>query len=1694
MIGFSKIKKAVKRASACLIAALMAATCIDATVISASAASASVLSNSERSVIFANTRSDFRDESIYFAMTTRFYNGDTSNDVQCWSGTQYNVGDPAWRGDFKGLIQKLDYIKALGFTAIWITPVVENCSGYDYHGYHALNFDRVDPRYESNDCKYQDLIDAVHAKGMKLIQDVVFNHTGNFGETNLYPLFKKEGDLSNADECLIKVSDALPANYDSLQPDPQYQARLALLKNTDGQNHDVNNIYHHYGNFNWDDWTCQVAQIDGDCVDLNTENPLVYKYIVSAYSKYIDMGVDGFRVDTVRHISRLTFNKAFNQAFLDASEKSRSKRNGYDFYMFGEVCCRDNGNYWYRQNPGMSTPYYTWKESKDYAWSDDPADWETNYNSAIQSTKDNADNISAQPTTTNALLDGNDYHTPDRSKFSGLNVIDFPMHWSFKEASGAFAVAKNGDKYYNDATWNVVYVDSHDYAPDGAPEKQRYAGSQAQWAENLDLMFTFRGIPCIYYGSEIEFQKGCVIDNGPNMALADTGRAYYGDHIEGNIIAGDFTVFNASGKVAETLQYPLAQHIMRLNRIRQAVPALRKGQYSVKGVSGSLAYKRRYTDAKTDSFACVSISGNATFSGIPNGTYVDAVTGDSKTVTNGSLSISCSGKGNLRVYVLSTSKTPAPGRVVTNGKYMTDGGAAELIGNEDIEIVKPTGITLDKTSLTVKEAESGTITATVKPDNATDKTVTWTSSNTAVATVSGGTVTGISKGTATITAKTSNNLTATCSVTVTENTSIVKPTGITVAPAALELIEGETGNLSATVLPANATNKTVTWSSSDSSVATVNSSGQVIAAKEGTTVITASTFNGFSATATVTVTPKQFKKIDHGVYFEKPSGYNDAYIYLFRNNATVGEGWPGTKMTDMGDGIYCFEYSGDTTDLKIVFNGGGSPQTANLDYVDCGYYNANGYVKTITKDDDVEVTSVTVSPSTVSVTKGGTASATATVAPSNATNKTITWSTSDASVATVSGGTITGVGVGTAVITATSSNGKKGTVNVTVTDVPVDELVNKSTISSTSVTVGTTVTMTGAASGGTKPYTYAFSYKKSTDSGYTSIGTAYTTTSGSFAPTSEGTYTFRAIVKDSTPKALAKTFTVNVTSVPSDLVNKSTVSATKVTVGTAVTLKGAASGGTTPYKYAFYYKRAANADWQTIGTAYTTTSASFTPQAVTDYNVKIVVKDGSGTAVAKKYTVTAEKESDPLTNKSTVSATKVTPGTKITLKGAASGGTSPYKYAFLYKRSSNAKWITIGTAYTTTSASFTPEGICSYDVKIAVKDANSVVVSKVFTVVSAEPGPLQNNSTVSATSLMAGSNLTMKGIAAEGKSPYTYMYLYKLTDKTTWSRVVDEFSSVTSAVVTLSTAGTYDVKIRIKDSKGTVADKSFKVTVTPALANKSTVSSTSITTGCSVTLKGAASGGKSPYTYAYFYKVPGKNSYTRATDGYVSTTSVPVTLSTAGSYAVKINVKDAAGNVVSKDFTVKASGTALKNDSTISSTSIKAGASVTAKGAASGGKSPYTYLYLYKLSSKSSWTKATSDYVSATSKAITLSSAGTYDVQVNVKDANGSIVSKKFTVKVTGDLVNRSTISSTSVASGTKVVFTGAAAGGSGEYYYAYRYKLSSASSYSTAGTAFGSSTSASFTPKTKGTYNIKIEVMDSTGKTVARSYTLNVT
>jgi len=179
------------------------------------------------------------------------------------------------------------------------------------------------------------------------------------------------------------------------------------------------------------------------------------------------------------------------------------------------------------------------------------------------------------------------------------------------------------------------------------------------------------------------------------------------------------------------------------------------------------------------------------------------------------------------------------------------GKSAKCIVTVKKEVVAVTSVTISQTSLALTEGETATLTATVAPDNATDKSVTWASSNSGVAAVSAtGTVTAVKEGTAEITA-TVGGKSAKCIVTVKKE--VVAVTSVTISQTSLALTEGETATLTATIAPDNATDKSVTWASSNSGVAAVSATGTVTAVKAGTTEITA---KAGEKTATCTVTVK----------------------------------------------------------------------------------------------------------------------------------------------------------------------------------------------------------------------------------------------------------------------------------------------------------------------------------------------------------------------------------------------------------------------------------------------------------------------------------------------------------------------------------------------------------------------------------------------------------------------------------------------------------------------------------------------------------------------------------------------------------------------------------------------------------------------------------------------------------------------
>ncbi|MCH5216927.1 MAG: starch-binding protein [Muribaculaceae bacterium] len=841
---------------------------------------------------FVGDRDDFRDETIYFVITTRFYDGDPKNNVLSWDKQDVQIAnnDPDWRGDFAGLIEKLDYIKALGFTAVWITPVTQNASGEDYHGYHSMDFSSVDLRYESRkewgaskDVKFQDLIDAAHAKGMKVILDVVLNHTSNFGEATLNPLFKRDQNIRNQATpagSLVPNSERLSANYFSQDGNAQYQERFKFFKNPQ---YDTHNYYHHYGTgWNWDLPNRWWGQIAGDCVDLNTENDHVAEYLVKCYGKFIEMGVDGFRIDTTGHIARLTFNTQFIPQFTALAEKYKSKRNGGPFFMFGE-CCARYSSVIYRDQHNLSSHFYTWKSDQSlintYKSHSSQAWWDTQklnegHDSPVGPMVDCESEKTFSKSSTNAMMQGGAWHQPDYSQYSGFSVIDFPMHYNFNNAGNAIRIAKEGDKYYNDATYNVVYVDSHDYSPqpnDGI----RFNGGTAQWAENLSLMFTFRGIPCIFYGSEVEFQKGKPIDVGGSnnkTPRKESGRAYFGHYLTGNVSASDFGVYSASGNAATTLNGDLAQHIRRLNQIRAAVPALRKGQYTFDGCSanGGWAFKRAYKD----SYALVAVNGGATFSSLPAGTYTDIVTGQKYTATQGgSITVSApTNKGQLRVLV----KDWTGGKVGDDGKFIYTTNAVAKGGNPSFS---DPGTTQYYTASDVV----GRPAVKLSPDGGRFKTETL-------------------------------NVTASLNESATSGWYRVG-NGAQVA-----LKAGATASFTIGADMKYDESVTVTWSATD-----------------GTDTYTGSAI---------------YKKVDPNapegfVYLNNTSKWSSPKVWAWTSseNCTKTGTWPGDAMTKVEGDLWMWELpAGKPMPQMIIFSNNGSPQTADLVYVDGSTYNCSGTI------------------------------------------------------------------------------------------------------------------------------------------------------------------------------------------------------------------------------------------------------------------------------------------------------------------------------------------------------------------------------------------------------------------------------------------------------------------------------------------------------------------------------------------------------------------------------------------------------------------------------------------------------------------------------------------------------------------------------------------------------------------------------
>ncbi|KAB8168052.1 hypothetical protein FKV24_016455 [Lysobacter maris] len=387
---------------------------------------------------------DWRDQVVYFAMVDRFDDGDPSNNDQGLGEYDPADGGRYSGGDLRGLNRRLDYIRGLGATALWITPPVANQwlnpsrSFSGYHGYWASDFSAVDPHYGRLD-DYRALSRGVHARGMYLIQDVVVNHTGDWIAC----------DRSGA-------ADTAAARC-HLRSDPQ--GRMAPAQPPFDRNDPADAGDRAAATYHWTapiaDYTDRRQELDGqlaDLDDLNTEHPAVRRALRESYGRWIrEVGVDAFRVDTAFHVPADFFADFLHADDPQAPGVARvaAATGRDDFLAFGE---------------GFGS---------DKAFADAQA----------------------------RKLDGY-MRTP-----GGLpSMINFPLYGSLGEVfargrpSAELAYRIDSMMALHADPWRMPsFVDNHDV------DRFLAGGSEAGLKQALLAMLTLPGIPVIYYGTEQGF-------------------------------------------------------------------------------------------------------------------------------------------------------------------------------------------------------------------------------------------------------------------------------------------------------------------------------------------------------------------------------------------------------------------------------------------------------------------------------------------------------------------------------------------------------------------------------------------------------------------------------------------------------------------------------------------------------------------------------------------------------------------------------------------------------------------------------------------------------------------------------------------------------------------------------------------------------------------------------------------------------------------------------------------------------------------------------------------------------------------------------------------------------------------------------------------------------------------------------------
>ncbi|WP_293991171.1 pullulanase-type alpha-1,6-glucosidase [Streptomyces sp.] len=541
-------------------------------------------------------RHDDTREQFYFVMPDRFANGDKSNDKGGLTGSRLSTGyDPTDKGfyqggDLKGLTRRLDYIKGLGTTAIWMAPIFKNKpvqgtgsnASAGYHGYWITDFTQVDPHFGTNK-DLQTLISKAHAKGMKVFFDVITNHTADvvdyqeksydYLSKGAFPYLTKDGrpfddaDYADGKKKFPAVSTASFPRTPTVTSDSKVPSWL-----------NDPTMYHNRGDSTFAGESATYGDFSG-LDDLWTERPEVVHGMEKIYERWVkDFAIDGFRIDTVKNV-----NMEFWTQWATALDEYAARHGRKNFFMFGET---------YSADTSVTSPYVT-----------------------------------------RGRLDA---------------TLDFPFQDAARSYASQGASAQKlasvfGDdyKYTTDkanAYEEVTFLGNHDMGRIGYFLKQdnpKATDAQLLAKDRLanEVMFLSRGNPVVYYGDE----QGFTGSGGDKDARQTMFASKVADYLDDDEIGTDRTAASDSYDTSA----PLYKQISALGKLRKDNPALADGvqteRYAADG-AGVYAFTR--TDAKTGQEYVVAFNNadtarTATFATGSAGMRYRAVYGTDGTVTSG---------------------------------------------------------------------------------------------------------------------------------------------------------------------------------------------------------------------------------------------------------------------------------------------------------------------------------------------------------------------------------------------------------------------------------------------------------------------------------------------------------------------------------------------------------------------------------------------------------------------------------------------------------------------------------------------------------------------------------------------------------------------------------------------------------------------------------------------------------------------------------------------------------------------------------------------------------------------------------------------------------------------------------------------------------------------------------------------------